>query len=656
MTGFRSILRRGFTLIEILVAVAVLVVVVLVCGQVFQAASAVTRTSNASGDVLQEAWGIEQQIRADLARISPDGALVIHSVEVPNDYNQRKWDQTGARPPLINPGLSNEAVVRCDQLLFFMDGFQPTKPYGSTLVMEGGEPRVIGGAAAVTYGHGLQFSSELSAYSIDTPSNDEVNDSLHGELPMQFRGHDVDLDDHRDDYNLARVAPFHRSNVLGQWGGQMDAVYSKYGFHGGSLSELYNQTEPAGGASDIRGDQPEARRWILTRQALAMADDDSNPPDASNKQIYLSNAFSIESLFPADPRRVNGSQAGFVRESPVHDMGRVDVMAMNLGDVRKSLLHTRDETYPDNMARRSWFADDAIDGTHGVLEDNTTLPGGSGDPERGTQRYLLKTLLGWPRVERTPPGPARYDQALTNSILGSACSSFIVEWTWDDNVGETRTWKVNEPANPASRRTKVTWQGFRYDPAEASPNDLPHAGTMLEPDASGSMQTRLRQKGDLFWFGLSDKQDVAEDDDGWDRGVVSFAQFADAYPASTDVWDTPEGVLPEALKSAIAAPSLVHPNAIDEEAAGFPGEPREYWALFGPNRRWPLMRTLDVASGNADPDQQNSGSDGLLDPDPSYTPWPSALRISMVLHDSETNLEHGKLVQFIVELPKERLQ
>ncbi|MBT5383142.1 MAG: prepilin-type N-terminal cleavage/methylation domain-containing protein, partial [Phycisphaerae bacterium] len=68
--------RSGFTLIEILVAIAVLVVVILICGQAFQAASAVARKGEASGDALQEAWTVKRQIEDDLSRINPDGALV----------------------------------------------------------------------------------------------------------------------------------------------------------------------------------------------------------------------------------------------------------------------------------------------------------------------------------------------------------------------------------------------------------------------------------------------------------------------------------------------------------------------------------------------------------------------------------------------------
>jgi hypothetical protein len=119
-------------------------------------------------------------------------------------------------------------------------------------------------------------------------------------------------------------------------------------------------------------------------------------------------------------------------------------------------------------------------------------------------------------------------------------------------------------------------------------------------------------------------------------------------------------VLQEDDKVLVASPSLVHPRAIDgeEPASAFPGQPvvREYWATFGANARWPLLRGRDLISGAADPDTQSIQPDGLLDPDPSYTPWPSALRISMILHDPGSNIEQGKLVQYVIELPKERFQ
>lgn len=653
---------RAFTLIEILVSVAVLVVIVLICGQVFQAASAVSRTANASGDVLQEAWGIEQQMREDLSRISPDGSLVIRSVEVPNNYNFEMWDGAGPRPPLINPMLPAEAPIRCDQMWFVMDGFERSKAYGSSLDPDSplGEPRVIGGGAAVTWGHGLQFP-ELSAFSIDEPSELDESNSLHGDLPPQFSGHDVDLDVLRDEGNISRVAPFHRSNVTGQWGGALPAVYSRYGFPGGGGADaLYNQTAPDGSAVQIRGDQPEARQWVLSRQVMAMADDDSANPDESNKQIYLTRAFSIESLLPSDPRRVNSGQAGFQREAPVHDMGRVDVTAMNAGEIRKAMLLSRAPTYPDTqMRRRPWFGEDDLDLTHTVLEDDGVLPGPSTDADRGTQRYLLRTMLAWPRVERSPAGPARYDQSVTNGLAGSACSNFIVEWTWDDDIGETTAWEAVDLLNPAGRRNRVTWQGWRYDPSVVDPTDLPFASPATEFGANGQQVEALRQKGDLFWFGLPDKYQQDDPADPWDRGTVTFGQFADAFPAAPGTFATPDGVLQEADKWPVAAPSLVHPDAIDEEvtAGSFNNEPvvREYWATFGPNRRWPLQRGVDQFVG-VDASTGPNNPDGLLDPDPSYTPWPSALRISMILHDPASNLEQGKLVQFVIELPKERLQ
>ena len=119
---------------------------------------------------------------------------------------------------------------------------------------------------------------------------------------------------------------------------------------------------------------------------MAMGDDDSEAPNATNKHVYFSGGFSIESLFPADPRRVNQNQAGFNREAPVHDMGRVDLTAMNTGEIRKALLHSRAPTYPDTqMRRRPWFGEDNHF-SHVVLEDDGVLPGDANDDDRGTQR------------------------------------------------------------------------------------------------------------------------------------------------------------------------------------------------------------------------------------------------------------------------------
>jgi hypothetical protein len=174
--------------------------------------------------------------------------------------------------------------------------------------------------------------------------------------------------------------------------------------------------------------------------------------------------------------------------------------------------------------------------------------------------------------------------------------------------------------------------------------------------------------GRQIWFGLPSLTDgdgidpdatVAGDPPQFDRRVMPFVTFAGAYPGSSEPDGTPGWQYLDSDKPSVAAPALVHPNAVDEEVAGF-GPPgarvREYWAVFGPNRRWPLIEGRDQISGGGDPSSQGGNPDGTDDPDPSYTPWPAALRITMVLHDPAVNLESGKEIQFVVELSRDRLQ
>jgi hypothetical protein len=284
---------------------------------------------------------------------------------------------------------------------------------------------------------------------------------------------------------------------------------------------------------------------------------------------------------------------------------------------------------------------DDPDGSHSVLE--STVPG------NGDQRAFIKSLFGHARAERQAPGNARFDQMLGTSVLGSAVSNFIVEWTWDREVGA-----ADGVRWPRLVDADVRWHGLRVDPM-----DLPAAlDAMIDPlpGMSDSAGDGVDSGLETIWFGLPSMTDGNGISDQWDRRVVTYGQFAVAAPGqATDdpIFANDEY---ELTAPATAAPSLVwvdtndndpgdldNLNPIDEIAVegSFGNVPRvrEYWALFGPNMNQPLL-------------DQDADNNGLLDPDPSFTPWPTALRFSMTIHDPATTLEGGRHVQFIVPLPK----
>ena len=84
---------------------------------------------------------------------------------------------------------------------------------------------------------------------------------------------------------------------------------------------------------------------------------------------------------------------------------RVDAAESGLNNIRAKLL---DDALPtDGLAEQTWI---------------------------GQQGEVSRHLF-YPRAERIAPGMHRVDQALTNNVLASACSSFIVDWTYADGVG-----------------------------------------------------------------------------------------------------------------------------------------------------------------------------------------------------------------------------
>ncbi|MDG2424623.1 MAG: hypothetical protein P8M22_11665 [Phycisphaerales bacterium] len=638
---------RGFTLAEILVSVGVLIAILIVAGRVFSTAQQVSNVGSASADVLQEAAAIERQIRDDVARMTPQGVVAIRSTSVRNDERLRSWSGAGPRPGLINPNRDSDARIRCDQLVFFTDGVSRVKQYGSDGFVNDGNgwfPKILAEGSMVYYGHGLQFP-ELK------PCN--INPDPDIDTPVELLyGHDLDFVQIRRDGDeitpwfdggvTAAVPTIHREFSRAA----TDEDYAHF-----TIDFLQHSTDP------IIATQPEARKWILARQEIVMGDDDNQWPASRGKRIYLSRAFGDNSVFPVDPRFSTGSNNIHFETLGLIESSRIDLAGMRISGLREALGVSRSSGNPtfDLPARRSWDQVDYSDTLNrDVLDSDGGIPlPGQGD-QQGSQRELVKSLVRWPRAERLPPGEGRFDQHLTIPALGSACSSFIVEWTWDEGVGAVDTQLTQTAFNGAVVETPVAWEGINFNP------DSSWNGDASEPAYQG-----------VRWFGLydegrqvlpfSDFGDVA-DTLGWDSFSRSFPpDYGDGTHAPQTVRGGVSGFQASdgSGQATISDPAFGSP-AIEEVsyANGFGGQedqrPIEYWALFGLNNSNPLVDlderdlTGTIIGGAGDFSQ----ADGLDDFDYSYTPWPSALRFTMVLHDPETRLENGQVVQFVVRLPE----
>ncbi len=303
----------------------------------------------------------------------------------------------------------------------------------------------------------------------------------------------------------------------------------QYGFSGQYpvVNTLYVdgvQTYTSAPVGPIYATQPPAAHWLLARQAIILGDDRDD-----------------HAVDPTGGRFLDRHSAWSIVH-PVVLNGRVDVAVKQLNDLRLDVLDGNP-------------ADGTLDGW-------------------AEQRETIATALFYPRAERQAPSMARLDQALTGNVLGDACSSFIIDWTYENGVGATTDYR----------------------------------GVYV---ASGGRQP---------WFGFDVSGDPIVT-----RGVQTFTD----YVADQDVTDRPETVFPENLESYSPPGAPLTPTGLTLEGAGAV----VYEAIFGYNQDMPLDAAMTPGAALG------------------YTPWPSALRITMVLHDAESKMEEGRELQFVVHLP-----
>jgi len=139
-------MKKGFTLIEVVVAVGLLAMVIAFSSLIFKVSIETRRTAGANAEIMQKLRAITNQLNRDFAGLRPDAPLMIW------------FDQDTS---LADPN-------RYDQIMFFADGdFQSTQLYLKTapkVPSLTGTDIVVGNVARIYYGQAALWQASNSTW------------------------------------------------------------------------------------------------------------------------------------------------------------------------------------------------------------------------------------------------------------------------------------------------------------------------------------------------------------------------------------------------------------------------------------------------------------------------------------------------------------
>ena len=557
--AFMPPLRRfaAFTLTELLVAVGVLVVVIVSAAKIFSASSRVAGMSQAQADLLQTAAAIEAQIRADFANLPKNGFMVIQQVEV-NPPNT---------PQTIDPSLG-PLEIRADQIAFFARGARTTTQYtGSQNVPFNGVTTAWvpeSSIARLYYGHGVTAPTVPVGYgptTYDAPFPGEPN---HAGAP---------------------VVPW-------QWG-KVE-------------TQKWDAASTFGPASRMPVTRPS--NWPLARVATLLATDGHASSGAVSSVYAGTSTNATQRLFTSPQVQIAPMSTATAANNlvdPLWTSSRVDIVKWQMDDLFSQMAYqyrsngtlNRALAFNYDTAPTSPWA-----GPSSRLRMIQTLaPWATPATATNTTNGAQALFVTYPRVEKAALGPAKAEQMLTAPVLAPNCSSFKIEWTWDDGVG--RSW-TGSAANPTG--------------GEAIGMFVPRGAMQpwfgLNDPNIGMAASQVRPASNMPNFGLNGAYDPQ-------RGTLGVPLVVDPDSGSP-VLCAVEGAINNAEGGPIWRTSALQ------------GSKRVYHAVFGFNQENP---------GEINPFSFGRGP---------YTPLPSAIRITLRLHDPLGRIEGGRDYQFIVDLPK----
>lgn len=379
--------RRGFTLAEMLVAVAAMLLIAVGLAQIFTATGNTVTTGKRVSYLREYAGMIEQQLRADISRMTRDGFLVIRH-ELNFGPGGTATNGTIASHP-DQPDRFRRAR-RTDEIVFFAAGEFASRrdPVHPDRVPTATEARIY-------YGHGMRHDPDAAYFDapvrLDTSNWTTLPDYFGFDGPNEFAA----------DWTLLR----HAALLRAPGSTSMDDL--SYSFPGVSFNQLRDS------AIQI-GLQPAA-----------------------------SSVFRTEAQFTPDP--LPGNIVRNTVEHPLFISGAVDIAATNLSDVRRLILSAPDDPaglgaadFPLQLSGQFDAGEaETLFNMQAWMRDALPAPSDNTNPPERM------------RAEPTPPNPLasgagfstiplqnfiqRTDQAVLSAFnFVPHCTEFIVEWTFGD--------------------------------------------------------------------------------------------------------------------------------------------------------------------------------------------------------------------------------
>jgi hypothetical protein len=647
--------------------------VIIATSKIFNTASKVSSTGEANADVLQQGTVIEEQMRRDLERLCRDGYMAIQCVAVRNNVNQVISPADNA--PLLNPQLDANAILRCDQIVFFTAGTETSARWAGPgdLISGGGGQQSRG--ARVYYGHGVQFPSLPNDPTSNPPGSDPssvVKPIITGVIPAPS--------------GLKQVVPW-------TW---FDPLIYQLGWQYGTTTQT--------AAARVLANQPEARQWVLARKSVLLSDDGGRPiyyPEPSDLNVaakqgpssapsifgdrsYTGAAGSDPSYFQEMRDRNRISLSRNLIPSPVMQSGWVDVAASDFGKIRREISPTlrlqaplqigggavtlTSMSVPFNtpalsLPPISWPVGDGApawpNGSAIVNVGNNMDSGAIGGFSTQRDRIMRGTfgipalkpisspnitndfgLLGWPRSEKSVGNTDRKSEILTSPTLVTNCSTFQVDWTWEpltgrqaDSSGAVLPVAANlnidvPPAYSVTSTPSTIMRGYE-----------PFADTW--PANAEDPTQRVRQQP---WFGFPDSGDGPV--------VIPVAQQLGVTLAQDPT------VMPNFSRGGSATTidrTNVHmrvvARAIEGTAGAGTNSPAAILAPFGDNIP---VRVYTAVFGFNQDEAYTVTPDGFIVAREDYTPWPTQIRVTATIHDPRLVLDRGREFQFVLDVPKRR--